>query len=174
MIHSSKSLATQVAKVKRISVTGICLPDHFGGFFQKLKILRLKLGLFSWSDWISGRAIPPVSWGKEVKSTAAVNLATCMFLTASAKRCCCSPALKESLQALWEFPWQPRMASSQEPFLVVSIWSAFGTKRNIARRVGQVFSLKRCSTHLQLGSASPSSPRLPTPMRILSELTSRL
>lgn len=122
MIHSSKSLATQVAKVKRISVTGICLPDHFGGFFQKLKILRLKLGLFSRSDWISGRAIPPVSWGKEVKSTAAVNLATCMFLTASAKRCCCPQLSKKAFRLCGNFLGNREWLHLKSP----SWWSAFG------------------------------------------------
>lgn len=121
MIHSSKSLATQVAKVKRISVTSICLPDHFGGFFQKLKILRLKLGLFSWSDWITELATP-VFWGKEVKSAVAVDSATCMFLIASAKRCCCLQLSKKAFRLCGNFLGNEEWLHLKSP----SWWSAFG------------------------------------------------
>lgn len=70
--------------------------------------------------WLTGWS--PVFWDKEVKKAGAVDLATCMFLTALAKGVAV-PSSERAFQALWEFPWQPQMASSQEPFLVVSIWN---------------------------------------------------
>lgn len=51
-------------KVERISVTSVCLSAHFGVFFRKLKILRLKLHLFSRPNWISELANLPISWGR--------------------------------------------------------------------------------------------------------------
>lgn len=114
-------------KVKRISVTSICLPAHFGGFFfffQKLKISRLKLGLFSWSNWISELADPPVFWGKEVNSAVFVGSATCMVLMASTSGAAV-PALRGILWLCENFLGNQKWLPLKSP----SWWSAFGTKR---------------------------------------------
>lgn len=154
-------------KVKRISVTSICLPAHFGGFFfffQKLKISRLKLGLFSWSNWISELADPPVFWGKEVNSAVFVGSATCMVLMAST-----SGAAVPALRGILGFV---RISlATKNGFLSRALLGGqhLEQKGKITKRVGQVFSLKPCPTHLLFGPESPSSPSS-TLQRISREL----
>lgn len=173
MIHSSKSLATQVAKVKRISVTSICLPDHFGGFFQKLKILRLKLGLFSQSDWISELPNLPVFWGKEVKSTVAVDSATCMFLIAVLKGVAVPSSQRNpsgsvgiSLATKNGFISRTLLGGQH----LVSIWNK---KENCKKSWTSILFEVLFNTFAACLCIS-FRPPTPHPMRILNELISRL
>lgn len=101
-----------------------------------------------------------------MKSAVAVALAPCVFLIASPEGVAV-PSLRESFRLCGNFFGNPKWLLLKSP----SWWSEFGTKRKIVGRLGQVFSLKHCSTHVLLGFASPSSP-LSHPRRSLSERTS--
>lgn len=59
------------------------------------------------------------------------------------------PSSKTALEVFWEFPWQPKMASSRA-FLVVCIWN----NRKNCRLSWSSFLFEVLFTHLQFGSTS--------------------
>lgn len=86
----------------------------------------------------------------------AVDLATCMFLIAFAK----GAAVPSSERNPSGFVGMS--LATKNGFISRALLGGqpLEQERNIVRKVGQVFSLKHYSTHLQLGFASTSSPLL--------------
>lgn len=110
----TKSLATQfVCRDPQLLASACQLPL---GLSSEADHAERKLGGF----WCSDHASPDrrrwkVRWPE-------ARPPTCMFLTTWANSVAvhCS---ERALQVLWELLWQSKMASFQEPFLMVSVWN---------------------------------------------------